>query len=64
MKIVTTVIAWFQFIKAAAISRAIAAHNQNRDRASEVINEIIMHTGQHCDRNMADSIGSMIYNPG
>ena len=40
-----------QFIKAAAISRAIAAHN--RSNSSPVIEEILIHTGQHYDDDMS-----------
>ncbi len=45
MKIFTVIGARPQFIKAAAVSRAIAASNS--------IEEIIVHTGQHFDENMS-----------
>lgn len=48
MKIVTIVGARPQFIKAAAVSRAIREHHANE------INEILVHTGQHFDANMSD----------
>ena len=46
VKIVTVVGARPQFIKAAVVSRAIAA--------SSNITEIIIHTGQHFDPGMSD----------
>jgi len=49
MKIVTIVGARPQFIKAAAIQRAIQAFNQNRSRSKRRIQEILVHTGQHYD---------------
>ena len=48
MKIVTVVGARPQFIKAAAVSRAIQAFNQ-RHRSKIKIHEILVHTGQHYD---------------
>lgn len=51
MKIVTIVGARPQFIKAAVVSRAIEQHNLNR---STNIQEIIIHTGQHYDKNMSE----------
>jgi len=51
MKIVTVVGARPQFIKAAAVSRAIKKHNfENR---ADQIEEVIVHTGQHYDHNMS-----------
>ena len=47
MKIITIVGARPQFIKAAAISRAI------RNHYSDTIEEIILNSGQHYDDNMA-----------
>ncbi len=51
MKLVTIVGARPQFIKAAAVSRAIAAHN--RKGRSPRIEEVILHTGQHYDHGMS-----------
>lgn len=51
MKIVTIIGARPQFIKAAAVSRAIAEHNARRPEAP--IQELIVHTGQHYDANMS-----------
>lgn len=54
MKIVTVVGARPQFIKAAAVSRAIAEHNASDNNPRSTIQEIIVHTGQHFDANMSD----------
>ena len=54
MKIVTIVGARPQFIKAAAVSRAIADHNAATNDSQSTIHEIIVHTGQHFDSNMSD----------
>jgi UDP-GlcNAc3NAcA epimerase len=51
LKVVTIVGARPQFIKAAAVSRAMSSHNKNS--AGTDINEIIVHTGQHYDDNMS-----------
>jgi UDP-GlcNAc3NAcA epimerase len=51
MKIVTIVGARPQFIKAAAVSRAIEKHNSEGGRPK--IREILVHTGQHYDDNMS-----------
>jgi len=51
LKIVTIIGARPQFIKAATISRAIAAHN--RSGASPAVVEILIHTGQHYDDGMS-----------
>lgn len=48
MKILTVVGARPQFIKAAAISRTIRA------RYSSLIEEVLVHTGQHFDHNMSE----------
>lgn len=49
MKVLTILGARPQFIKAAVVSRAISASSQNKK-----ISEIIVHTGQHFDKNMSD----------
>ena len=51
MKIVTVVGARPQFVKAAAVSRAVREHN--RDHPESSIHEVIVHTGQHYDENMS-----------
>lgn len=52
LKIVTIVGVRPQFIKAAVVSRAIAEHNKLV--SGQLITEVIVHTGQHYDRNMSD----------
>jgi UDP-GlcNAc3NAcA epimerase len=51
MKIITIVGARPQFIKASMISRVFRSHNQT---SSPKIEEIIIHTGQHFDKNMSE----------
>lgn len=51
MKITTIIGARPQFIKTAAISRAIAGHN--RKNSVPVLEEILVHTGQHYDDDMS-----------
>ncbi len=51
MNIVTIVGARPQFIKAAAVSRAIRKHNN--ENPEDGIHEVIVHTGQHYDENMS-----------
>jgi len=51
IRIITVVGARPQFIKAAAVSRAIAEHNRSRPGA--VVLEKIVHTGQHYDERMS-----------
>jgi UDP-GlcNAc3NAcA epimerase len=53
MKIVTVIGARPQFIKAAMVSRAIAAFNRT-NKAHPPIREYMLHTGQHYDKNMND----------
>ena len=50
MKIITVIGARPQIIKAAAISREISKNYSNK------ITEIIIHTGQHYDKNMSSKI--------
>lgn len=52
MKIITVVGARPQFVKAATVSRAIMKHNDTS--ANTIIEEKILHTGQHYDANMSD----------
>ena len=52
MRIVTVIGARPQFIKAAVVSKAIAAYNEVE--GNEHIEEFILHTGQHYDENMND----------
>jgi UDP-GlcNAc3NAcA epimerase len=55
MKIVTIIDNRPQFIKAAVVSRAISDFNQHiTANPLPEINEVIVHTGQHYDRNMSD----------
>lgn len=51
MKIVTIIGARPQFIKAAAVSNAIKVYNKLNK--SPIIDEVIIHTGQHFDPNMS-----------
>ena len=53
IKIATIVGARPQFIKAAAISRAITKHNKVKTDGFCPIDEIILHTGQHYDYEMS-----------
>lgn len=52
MKIATIIGARPQFIKAAAVSRAIVEYNRLASEA-DFINEVIIHTGQHYDEGMS-----------
>lgn len=55
MKIVTVIGARPQFIKAAVVSRAIAQYNKTaRATQKPLLEEIIVHTGQHYDQNMSE----------
>jgi UDP-GlcNAc3NAcA epimerase len=51
VKIVTVVGARPQFIKAAALSRALARHGDGR---GDAVREVLVHTGQHHDPMMSD----------
>jgi UDP-N-acetylglucosamine 2-epimerase len=51
LRIVTVVGARPQFIKAAAVGRAIAGHNETHPESR--LEERIVHTGQHYDENMS-----------
>jgi UDP-GlcNAc3NAcA epimerase len=53
LKIATIVGARPQFVKAGSVSQAIAAHNGSA-RTSDKINEVLIHTGQHYDREMSE----------
>lgn len=52
MKLLSVVGARPQFIKAAAVYRAISEHNSQNP--SDPVNEILVHTGQHYDDNMSE----------
>jgi len=54
MKIATIIGARPQFIKAAVVSRAISKSNKLVTSHSSLVTEVIVHTGQHYDRNMSD----------
>ncbi len=54
MKLVTIVGARPQFIKAAVVSRAIALNNKHVATDTSLIDEVIVHSGQHYDRKMSD----------
>jgi UDP-GlcNAc3NAcA epimerase len=54
MKLVTIVGARPQFIKAAVVSRAIRLSNKHVTSDTSLINEVIIHSGQHYERNMSD----------
>jgi len=51
LRIVSIVGARPQFIKAAAVGRAIVSHNENN--SDSTLEEKIVHTGQHYDENMS-----------
>lgn len=53
MKVITVVGARPQFIKAAAVSRAM--REWNRDHPRSEVEEVIVHTGQHFDHNMSQT---------
>lgn len=53
MKIATIVGARPQFIKASPVSQALAAHNRLMNRGEDLLEEIMIHTGQHYDHEMS-----------
>ncbi|WP_335903760.1 non-hydrolyzing UDP-N-acetylglucosamine 2-epimerase [Shewanella algae] len=61
IKILTIVGARPQFIKAATLSRAIEHHNRSSEDIQ--VEEIIVHTGQHYDKNMSDIFFSQMNIP-
>lgn len=55
MRIMTIVGARPQFVKAAVVSRAISAHNASASNGGhELLDEFIIHTGQHFSANMSE----------
>ena len=52
IKVISVIGARPQFIKAAAICRAVSTYNASG--YSSVIDHVLMHTGQHYDQNMSD----------
>ena len=52
LKVLNIIGARPQFVKCAVVSRAIRCHNESADR--RLIEEFILHTGQHYDTNMSD----------
>jgi UDP-GlcNAc3NAcA epimerase len=54
MRVITIVGARPQFVKAAAVCRAIAAHNATHKSECDQIEEVLVHTGQHFDTNMSE----------
>ncbi|KPJ74778.1 MAG: UDP-N-acetylglucosamine 2-epimerase, partial [Deltaproteobacteria bacterium SG8_13] len=60
MKIVTVIGARPQFIKAAAVSRAVSQEHAERHAD---IREIIVHTGQHYDHNMSRAFFDCLHIP-
>ena len=53
MKIATIVGARPQFIKASPVSQALAAHNRLTNRGEDLLEEVMIHTGQHYDHEMS-----------
>jgi UDP-N-acetylglucosamine 2-epimerase (non-hydrolysing)/UDP-GlcNAc3NAcA epimerase len=53
MKVVTVLGARPQFVKAAMVSKAIAAHNTEKPQPEQIA-EILLHTGQHYNYEMSD----------
>jgi len=63
MKILTILGARPQFIKAGTVSRAIKQYNLQITNHQSLITEIIVHTGQHYDKNMSDVFFEELYLP-
>ena len=61
IKIITIVGARPQFVKAAAVSRAVAEFN--RKETPITLNECIVHTGQHYDENMSKVFFDQLHIP-
>jgi UDP-GlcNAc3NAcA epimerase len=53
VKIATIVGARPQFIKAGPVSHAMTVHNQAAECPEKLINEVVIHTGQHYDHEMS-----------
>lgn len=60
MRIVTVYGARPQFIKAAPVSEAIAAHNRQTGNSDARIEEICVHTGQHYDEAMSGAFFAVL----
>jgi len=61
MKIITVIGARPQFIKAAVVSRAIKEFNEHN--SSQRLEELIVHTGQHFDKNMSEIFFEQMHIP-
>jgi UDP-GlcNAc3NAcA epimerase len=54
MRIATILGARPQFIKAGPVTHAVAVHNRTADSPSRMIDQVVIHTGQHYDHGMSD----------